>query len=642
MAANEKQHDDVARQGLVAIAAAKAVAVYRKMAAATLLYLFGLVLLLIGERIFGAGTGRWTSLAGVLAMLGGVGWRVGQRGQVRGDAQRAEKMVLALYLVGIAGVALYFLQSDLSGSVFQAPLEKSSPKLAGVLGALWPAVLLTAVIALHFVELAYAAVARAPKIEIQRIEDALYSGLGLAGALVFAFAFAYVASERDKKIDFSYQRTAKPGESTRKIAQTLDQPVQVAMFFPPANEVREEVAGYFDDLKQESKFLEVNQYDHAVEPVKAKDLGVSGNGIVVIARGGRKEQLSIGLQLESARSQLRNLDREVQKRLLQVAKPARNVYIVTGHGERSSFPANETDKRGTIRQVREVLTQLGYTVKDLGAAEGLASDVPPDASTLLILGPQQDLAPEEIGALKRFWDKGGRFFIAVDPEEKKDWKALLEPFGLTFSPTPLANDQMFARRTNQQSDRLNLVTGSYSSHPSVTTLGRLGMRAPSIFVGAGALDELKDKPKDLTIDFPVRANPQTWNDLNGDFAFAAPEVKKAYYLAAAVVNKKPGQKPEENGRALVFSDSDLFTDEIIANLGIRYLLFDGMKWLVGDESITGEITSEQDIPIAHTQKQDKAWFYAITFLVPGLVVAFGAMMVGRRRSKKNKDKESKR
>ena len=86
-----------------------------------------------------------------------------------------------------------------------------------------------------------------------RIQDALLSGVGMAFALVFAFTLTYIASERDKKVDLSYFRTARPGESTHKIVRTLDQPVSVSLFFPPANEVREEVASYFDDLKKESK-----------------------------------------------------------------------------------------------------------------------------------------------------------------------------------------------------------------------------------------------------------------------------------------------------------------------------------------------------------------------------------------------------
>ena len=82
----------------------------------------------------------------------------------------------------------------------------------------------------------------------------------------------------------------------------------------------------------------MQSFDRDVDPQKAKELGVSGNGIVVVARGGHREQMSIGLELEGARAQLRNLDRDVQTRLLKVAKPPRNVYFVTGHGERTFDP----------------------------------------------------------------------------------------------------------------------------------------------------------------------------------------------------------------------------------------------------------------------------------------------------------------
>ena len=173
------------------------------------------------------------------------------------------------------------------------PLERDWPKLA----TRWRRCgrrLVFSALPIILGEFGYATVARAPRLEIARIRDAVWSGVGLAGALVFAFALCYVGAERDKKVDLSYFRTAKPGESTRKIVQTMDQPIQVSLFFPPANEVREEVAGYFDDLKKESKLLEVNSYDRDVDPQKAKELGVSGNGIVVVARGGAREQMSVG------------------------------------------------------------------------------------------------------------------------------------------------------------------------------------------------------------------------------------------------------------------------------------------------------------------------------------------------------------
>ena len=101
------------------------------------------------------------------------------------------------------------------------------------------------------------AMAKAATVETGRVRDAMYSGLGAAGLLVFATAALYVATERDTKWDLSYFRTTKPGDATRKLVLSLDEPVIAAMFFPPANEVSEQVQAYFDDLKKDAPKIQV-------------------------------------------------------------------------------------------------------------------------------------------------------------------------------------------------------------------------------------------------------------------------------------------------------------------------------------------------------------------------------------------------
>ncbi len=612
------------------------------------LFGFGLILLFIGERFLGAGGSRTLfSGAGAALMVLSFVLRFVNRGKARPGARQVEGYLLALYALAAFALLLYVMQSDLWVSLTGSSLEKTWPKLATVLGALWPAVLAASILPIIFGEMAYSSVAHAPTVEALRVRDAILSGLGLAGALVFSFSIYYVASERDHKVDFSYFRTAKAGESTQKIVEQLDQPLIISLFFPPANEVREEVLEYFKDLKSKSKFLEVNVYDHAVDPLKAKELAVTGNGIVVVSRAARKEPLSIGLDLEGARNQLRNLDKEIQKRMLQVARPQRTVYLTTGHGERSPFPSSDTDKRRTIRDVKELLTQQGYQVKDLGMAEGLGVDVPNDAAIVLAIGPQKPFVPEEIAAIGRYFDRGGRVFVALDPENG-DMADLLKTFNLAYSPVTLANDQFYGRITNRDSDRANLATGSYSSHPSVSTLGRLGQRAPMVLLGAGSLSELKavaGVPKTMTVDFPVRAHPATWNDLNGNFTFDSPaETRKGWEIGASVVKKTNAQKPDTDGRALVLGDSDAMSDGIIASQpGNAYYVLDGMKWLLGDEAIAGEVSSEVDVPIIHTKKQDQAWFFSTILIGPLLVIGLG-WLANRRRVKqpKSQSKSSKK
>ncbi len=598
----------------------------------TLLYFGGVIATFIGERLISSGSLRVVSAAGVVMVIAATVLRVARANKAQGETRQVERAQLLIYAIGMAALLVYFLQSDLAASLFGKPLDRSSPRFAVVLQVLYPALLLGSLIPMLFVELSYASMARAPILESGRVRDAMLSGFGLAGCLVFAFSFSYVATERDKKLDLSHFRTARPGESSRKIVRTLSEPVQVSLFYPPANDVRGELETYFKDLSAENKLLQVNSFDYAIDPSKAKEMSVSGNGVVVVQKGARKELLSIGTELESARSQLRNLDKEVQKRLLLVARPQRTVYLVSGHGERSTSPQADTDKRLTIRDLKELLGQQGHQVKDLGAAEGLAADVPSDASLVMIIGPQKPLFPEEVAALGRYLDRNGRLFIALDPEDKQPQKDLLAMLGLTYQPVLVANDQIYARRFNQPSDKTNIATGSYSSHPAVTTLGRLGMRAPMVLFGAGFFEEIKGHDKTVTIDWPVRAHPMTWNDINGNFAFDGPaETRKGWEISAAVVKKKPEAKPGEEGRVLLLGDSDGLGDGVLGNPGNAYFVLDGTKWLIGDEAISGEVSSEVDIPLAHTHKQDLVWFYGTIFLAPAMAVAAGWLATRRRR-----------
>jgi hypothetical protein len=490
--------------------------------------------------------------------------------------------------------------------------------------------------------------AEAPVVELGRVASAVRSGLGLAFALVFVFAGVYVADQRDVKWDFSYARTAKPGDSTRKIVRGLTDPVQAYLFFPPANDVESGVAEYFDDLKRESPQLQVEHLDRDVDPAKARELGVSSNGVVVIARANRREQLYLGVKMESARSQLSTLDQEVQKRLLMVTKSKRTVYFSAGHGEKGE-ERGPMDQRATVSALKELLRSQNYEAKPLSAADGLASEVPADAAAVLVIGPSAPLLPEELNALSRYAAKGGRLLLALEPDSKADLNPLLATLGLKVGKGTLANDRVFVRRSFQVSDRANLATAAYSSHPAVTTLAQLG-GAPIFFLGAVALEALPKRPAEVTVDFPVRSQPTTWNDLNGDFEFNAPqEVRKSWELVAAVTRRKAADsggaakdgaskeskesKDDESGRALVVGDADLYTDLVLRNAGNGYFALDGVRWLMGDDAIVGQVNSEVDRPIEHTRKQDVAWFYGSIILAPLLVLAIGFFATRRRKRK---------
>lgn len=596
----------------------------------SVLWAAGMLAIFVGERLIGggkSGTRAAATVAGLILVLAAIAIRFLRSRTAAPDRRVVENTLLSLYGVGLGAVLLYFLQSDLVTFAFGKPLEREWPKLSTALAALWPAVWVAAAWPILLVELAHAQIARAPKLELGRIRTAMYSGLGIAGALVFAFSLAYVAAERNPKVDLAYFRTTRPGEVTRKIVRNLDQPIEVAIFFPAGNDVREEVTNYMQELAKESAQLKVVHYDFDIDPVKAKDYGISGNYVVVFTRGKKHEQLGLPKELEAARNALRTLDKEVQQRLLSAVKPPRTAAFTLGHGERSwERPLNETDKRPGLKLFRDLLVDQTYDVRTLSAADGLIQDVPKDVSVVMVIGPQQPFLKDELAALNRYIDRGGRLFIALDPENKVDMKEVLQPLNLTYMPETLANDQVFARRHHQDSDRLNIVTATFTSHPSVTTLQRLGGRAPIILPGAGWINTKRDRTTEIPVDSPIKAHFATFADKNGNFQPDPGEDRRAWELGATAVKKE--------ARVFVLADSDALSDDAIKVAANELLARDVVHWLMGDEAYSGVVNTEADVPISHTRKQDVLWFYSTIFLAPALVIGVGVTITKRSRSRR--------
>lgn len=603
----------------------------------------GLVLAWVGERIAEAPSARYgLTGAGALLIVVATVLRILRFTREEGALAKVQRNLAFFGSLSLMALALYTLQSDIFTKLTGASLASGSPKLAGAVAALWPAVLVISIVTTLLMELSFATMAKAPTLEDGRVNEAMLSGLGISFALIFAFSVQYVATERDTKADFSYFRVAKAGEATQKLVASFDEPLEVYLFFPPASDAAEAVANYFAELSAVSPMLKVTRLDHAVEPLKAKELGVSGNGTVLLKKGGRKESLFIGTEVEKARTQLRGLDGEVQKRLLQVAKSRRTVYLTGGHGERTQDPTGGMDQRSTIEILYKTLQDQNFDVRTLTTAEGLGNEIPKDAAALFILGPERAFSAPEAASIEAYAKRGGRLFIALDPENGLPFDELVEPLGLSFKPQNIAQERGTAnvRPPPGPADRINIGTRTFSSHPVVTYLGRSNV--PVLMLGAGGLEELPKHPADLTIDFAVRSMPDSWNDASGNFEFDAAlgETRKAWGVVAAIERRAPSAKNEDAMRALVLADSDAIADLVLAQLqGNQYLVVDGFKWLLGDEQLTGATNTEVDVPLTRTRQQDTATFYGTTFLAPIAVIGVG--LFARRRAKKPQSKENK-
>ena len=642
----------------------------------------GLIAILIGQRILGGvESGVLLTWGGAALVATGFAVRVAAWVRSSGVVRRVESRLIIAQAGVLVALGLYALTTrtglDLLGT---ADAEIGRAALIGTVA--WVCVMTIAATALAFMEFTYLRMPLAVSVEVGRISAAGRAGVSLACALVFLFSINHIASQKDIRRDLSYLKTTRVGGSTLAMVDRLDTPVRVVLFFPQVNDVLEQIRPYFDELAARSPRLRVEILDHALAPELARDYKVRDNGTVLLVREGDEEApaidakppavpkqagklasqtIEVGSKLEDARKRLRTLDASFQKAFAQLVQPGRKLYFTTGHREFSEKLAPGDDTGDGLRDMNGVLGRFHVEAETLGAAQGLAADVPAGAGAVAVIGPREPFLAEEADTLLRYVRGGGRLVVMVDPKVDSGLGPLLDGLGLQLHDGVIASKRHFMRRTASNADRSIVYSNRYSSHPTVTSASLNASQVATFVYGAGALERRKGElpPPRPQIVFPLRTAADAWRDLDGDFEQGKDEAAGQQNLIAAVTvpvvargtvdsgtvdsngnipaagRSAPGESAElaAEGRVVVIGDGDFVTDKLFRNPGNLLIFVDSLRWLIGDEAVSTDLASEEDIPIEHSREADKWWFYLTTFAVPLPLVGVGMWTARRRRRK---------
>ncbi|MBE7480534.1 MAG: Gldg family protein [Polyangiaceae bacterium] len=382
-------------------------------------YVVGFVLVFLGERVLEPmPTLRWVAtFAGLGALSGATAVRFMPQFRVGGERRDIEKLLGVLSVLGVVALGVYFVTTDFGwDKLGLAALEPDTgERVRGVLTIFWVALVLVALLPMLFAEAALLPMRHAERPEARRVRAAAVSGLTLVLAAVYGALFVYSADKLGTRVDYSYFKTSRPSDSTRKIAESLSEPLEVVAFFPQVSEIKTEVESYLGDLGRGVPNLKIEIQDRLLVPKRARDLKATQDGVIVLAKGSVTETLTIGIDEKNARPKLKTLDRDFQEKLLKIVRARRVAYLTVGHGELNDASQGESSQR-SVRIARTILQKQNYLVKDLGLSQGLGSEVPDDADVVLVLGPTEPFAREELAALERYGSRGGKLFIALDPD----------------------------------------------------------------------------------------------------------------------------------------------------------------------------------------------------------------------------------
>jgi hypothetical protein len=587
---------------------------------AALTYLGGMGLLYVGQRLFAEDSlGAATSAAAVLLVIASIVLRQVAHGQSTEHQAPVQAAARTWQLVGASSLLLYGLTLEPVTSALGFTGDALT-RWVVPWSSLWPIVFAVGTLPMLLVDLLGAQhPMRVPPGAVARVVAA---GQAVALAAALIFPVNYLAAEHDVEWDFSYFRVTDPGSATEALVRTLDEPLEVILFYPPGNEVKEKLLPYFTKLAAvEGGKLTVRVADQPMEPKLSEELAIRDNGYVVLRKGEATEKFKVEADLKKATRSLKKLDGDFQKSLIKLAKGKRIAYALSGHGEASSLDEDPSFK---LAEFKKFLKAQNYEFKDFGLEEGSAQAVPDDAALVVLAAPTKALFDEELNTLKAHLAAGGALLVYLDPG-RDPLTGLLDHLGVSATEHSLANAGQFVPKAGGIQDRANLVTNQFGSHATVSTLSKHSNEAAFVTVTARGLSELGSSglpgaPKYTPL---VRSLDRTFEDVDGDFELGAGESGKVHVLAMAI--EGPAETPY---RVVVVGDISAAADLTLRSVaGNAQFALDATRWLIGEEELAGDTQNEEDVKIQHTRDDDVIWFYGVILGFPLFILLFGVAAV---------------
>jgi ABC-type uncharacterized transport system involved in gliding motility auxiliary subunit len=453
----------------------------------------------------------------------------------------------------------------------------------------------------------------------------------VAAVMAFAVLLNIVAARYAGRWDVTADQMFALAPETRAALRSLEAPMRVRLFAPA-----EEAGAYRDRLQEyaeASPRVAIEYVDVEAEPTLAAYYGIESYGTAVVEYDGRVELVAASSEQEFANAVIRLREGRTRK-----------VYFTIGHAERDTASTERVGYSG----IAAALTRENFLVETINFTE--RSDVPADATLVVVAGPRADFLRVELDGLRRFLEKGGGVLFLVDPFE--DLKRYITESGLAlFMMDPesvsatgeLRNLTAFLRSQGAEigndvvvdqsqmgqfigTDASVPVAARYPAHPVTETLSSL-----SAYPMARSVSPAPASGR--TVSPIIETSEQTWAETDirqlgaGRLSLDADQGDRPGPITLGLAVSSPaspaaGAAPGREARIAVIGDSD-FVANYSGNIpGNSQVFMSIVHWLAQERVVTIPPKEAQERALAITSSQERALTWLALLLIPGVV--FGA------------------
>jgi ABC-type uncharacterized transport system involved in gliding motility auxiliary subunit len=450
-----------------------------------------------------------------------------------------------------------------------------------------------------------------------------------SNALILAIAFLgilvvvnYLANKYSKRWDLTENQSNTLAKETVDVLKSLPNTVVAKAFFTSNSSFassKDSAQTLLDQYVYDSggkfqyEFIDPNK-----DPVAAQDAGITTDGTIVLYMGNAKQPIaSIS-------------ETDITGAMVRLMNPGTHVvYFLTGHGE---YPIDGSGDQ-SYSQLKAALESKNYTVSSLNLLS--TTQIPADASVIVIAGPLKPLADSEMSLLDNYIKNGGSMVVMEEP-------TVFTQFG--DSPDPLANSlyQTYGivlgndvvvdvQAANTWGLPFVAIGQQYAQH--IITQNMSGMI--TVFPTARSVTTNDSVGREYIKTELIMTSDQSWAEtdmasINDNTMKPDQGVDPLGPISIAVVT----QGTSNNSRLVVFGDSEFALNATYSIYGNADMIVNSIDWAAKVENL---ISLTPKTTVERTLVQPKAYTLGLILLgslvvLPGIVLVAGiGSWVARRR-----------
>jgi ABC-type uncharacterized transport system involved in gliding motility auxiliary subunit len=438
------------------------------------------------------------------------------------------------------------------------------------------------------------------------------STVPLVGLFAVALAVLY---RYDLRIDLTAERRYTLSPHAVRLLAGLDTDVELIAFLRRENPRNPYIRDLLRRVETASPRVRWEEVDVNRSPARAHRYGVTSYGAVVVQRSGRYRVVP------------NPGEQNLMWAILQVTREEpKTVYFVGGHGERT--PTDRDRLRGFSLAGTRVAEEL-YQVRELSLAQ--VEEVPPDATVLVIAGPEGPLSAAERERLDAYLAAGGRVLILLDALEETDLGEYLRGYGVIVRDETVVDPA--ARMLAGEFVTMRLEAAG--RHPITE-----GLAAPPVFSRARPV-EPGPVARAAEVVALLRTGPESWATPDPDVLRRGSPQRvfgrdRPGPISVGVEARlaPPGAGSRPAGRLIVYGNSEFATNFFLDREGNADLLLNTINWLADEEMLIAPRTPRKQPgreQLLVLGQQGTRIFWLTVVVVPGVCLALGLGQMLRQR-----------